>query len=322
MITIGVVMGSAYADDFSHIIRGLCRRGKERGNVNLIFFPGLPDSSRSGCTDWEYEGSAVSMVDVLIIADQNTLHMLLEQPEGSIFSNVLEHIPYVLLKNDAGHVFDQACDLAERRTAEADNEDQDGFFAGDSESQRGNRFEHALEFAMTAHKGQMRKGSSIPYIVHPIETALIAMTLTRDQDVIIASLFHDIIEDTHYSAKEIEDAFGARIAYLVQMESENKRSGQNASETWKIRKQEFIDSLDSKSYDGKIIALADKLSNMRATYQGCCNNGDHFWDRFNEKRKEMHYWYYRTIADKLREFEDTDAWQELDRLIRKVFETE
>ena len=122
-----------------------------------------------------------------------------------------------------------------------------------------------------------------------------------------------------FRSKEIEDAFGAHIARLVQQESEDKRIGQSASETWKIRKQEFIDGLDKKSKDVKVIALADKLSNMRATYEGYCKNGEQFWLRFNEKRKEMHGWYYRTVADKLREFEDTDAWQELDRLIEKVF---
>lgn len=328
MITIGVMMSNEYAGYSSHMIRGLCNRVKEKENVNLIFFPGILGSAAVNEKEEEPEegyGEAVSLVDVLVISDQDMLHTLLEQPEGGLFSNVLEHVPYVMLRDDAGQVFDEACALAERKGAAPDketedlNDIQDDFFGGESKAQRRDKFERALEFAMAAHKGQVRKGSSIPYIVHPIETALIAMTLTRDQDIIIAALLHDIIEDTHYSAKEIEDAFGSHISHLVQMESENKRVGQKASDTWKIRKQEFIDSLDDKSKDEKIIALADKLSNMRATYQGCCKHGDEFWQRFNQKRKEMHHWYYRTVADKLREFEDTDAWQELDRLIRKVY---
>lgn len=320
MTTVGVLMSNAYVDYSSHLIRGLCLRAKEQGNVNLIFFPGIlgSDFVSRGREDGQYD-EAVSLADVFIISDQEMLHMLLEQPEHSIFSNILEHTPYVLLKDDAGDVLERACALAEGGTSEpAVYED---FFQPekDSRTQRRDNFERALEFAMMAHKGQVRKGSSIPYIVHPIETALIAMTLTDDQDIIIAAMFHDIIEDTRYSAKEIEDAFGAHIARLVQQESEDKRIGQSASETWKIRKQEFIDGLDKKSKDVKVIALADKLSNMRATYEGYCKNGEQFWLRFNEKRKEMHGWYYRTVADKLREFEDTDAWQELDSLIEKVF---
>lgn len=323
MITIGVVMSNAYADYSAHVIRGLCSRAKEQECVNLIFFPNILESDM----DQNYYQDAVSLVDVLLVSDQKMLQMLLEQPEGSLFSNVLEHVPYLLLKDDTGNVFDEACALAEghplAKEEDAGTDDTDLFAKrGLSKTQRRDQFERALEFAMRAHKGQVRKGSSLPYIVHPIETALIAMTLTRDQDIIIASLFHDIIEDTRYSAKDIEDRFGSRIAHLVQMESENKRKGQDASETWKLRKQEFIDGLDDKSKEEKIIALADKLSNMRATRQGYLKNDEKFWERFHQKDKNMHGWYYRTVADKLREFEDTDAWKELDRLIREVFENQ
>ncbi len=323
MITIGVVMSSAYAAYSSHLIRGLCSRAKKRDNVNLIFFPGIRESDFSVNSEEAQESEGlVQIADVLIISDSQMLQMLLEQPEGSLFSNVLEHIPYILLEDDAGRVFDRACALAEGRPFETEDGPDEDLFSdtGQSKANKRDNFERALEFAMKAHKGQLRKGSSIPYIVHPIETALIAMTLTRDQDIIIASLFHDIVEDTPYSAKDIEDAFGSRIARLVQMESENKRKGQDACETWKIRKQEFIDGLDDKSKDEKIIALSDKLSNMRATYQGYLKNDEKFWERFNQKDKKMHGWYYRTVADKLREFEDTDAWQELDRLIHDVFD--
>lgn len=322
MITIGVVMSSAYAAYSSHLIRGLCSRAKERENVNLIFFPGVLESDFGVSGEEEARGyeDSVQIVDVLIISDSKMLQMLLEKPEGSFFSNILEHVPYILLKDDAGHVLDQACALAQGKSFEPVIEED--VFSDEARRREKKRddFERALEFAMKAHKGQVRKGSAIPYIVHPIETALIAMTLTRDQDIIIASLFHDIVEDTPYSAKDIEDGFGSRIAGLVQMESENKRKGQDASQTWKIRKQEFIDSLDHKSRDAKIIALSDKLSNMRATYQGYLKHDEKFWERFNQKDMKMHEWYYRTVADKLREFEDTDAWKELDRLIHKVFD--
>ncbi len=318
MITIGVLMGSAYADDSVHVMNSLCRLSKERWDVNLLFFPGI--ESRDLCT--RRAGGACcedtqSLVDAFIIVGQKLLGMLLDQPKGSIFADLLEHTPYVLLKDDQDDVkqaFAQACALA----ADTGGTDKRRM----ERKERKDNFERALEFAMRAHKGQVRKGSTVPYIVHPIETALIAMTLTRDQDIMIAALFHDIIEDTPYGAGDIEAAFGSRIARLVQSNSENKRKGQNASDTWKIRKQEFIDSLDQKTKEEKMIALADKLSNMRATYQGSRKHKEDFWLRFNEKRKEMHHWYYRTVAEKLREFEDTEAWIELDHLIRKVYEND
>lgn len=317
MITIGVMLSNAYADYSMHMIRGLCSRVKEFKNVNLIFFPGISGSDLSGNGGGRQDGNyedAVSLVDALIISDQEMLQMLLSQPEGSPLYNILEHIPYVLLKDDGGDVLDQACALAERNPAQEETAAALG-----SKAKKRDDLEHALEFAMRAHKGQVRKGSSVPYIVHPIETALIAMTLTRDQDIIVASLLHDIIEDTHYGAKDIENIFGPRVAHLVQLQSEDKRKGQDAADTWKIRKQEFIDSLGSQAEEEKIIALSDKLSNMRATRGGFLKHGEQFWQRFNQKDKNMHHWYYRTVADKLKEFEDTDAWQELDRLIREVF---
>ena len=329
MITIGVIMSNAYADYSAHMIRGLCSRVKEKEGVNLIFFPGMLCSdleSKEESAQLPFYEDSIALVDVLIISDQEMLQMLLDQPEGALFSNFLEHVPYILLKDDTAQIFEQACALAEGQSSEPPDhtlEDEEGDLfttPKQTKAQRRDRFERALEFAIKAHKGQVRKGSSVPYIFHPIETALITMTLTRDQDIIIAALFHDIIEDTRYSAKDIEDAFGSRVAHIVQMESENKRKGQDASETWKIRKQEFIDGLDHKSKDEKIIALADKLSNMRATRQGYLKNDEKFWDRFHQKDKNMHGWYYRTVANKLREFEDTDAWQELNRLIGEVFE--
>lgn len=315
MITIGVLMGSAYADDSAHVMNRLCRLSKERWDVNLLFFPGIENCdlctrrADSAC----YEDTR-SLVDVFIVVGRKLYGMLLDQPKGTLFADLFKHTPYVLLKDDQDDVkeaFAQAYALA----ADAGNIDK-------QRTERKDSFERALEFAMRAHKGQVRKGSTVPYIVHPIETALIAMTLTRDQDIVIAALFHDIIEDTPYGAGDIEAAFGSRIARLVQSNSENKRKGQNASDTWKIRKQEFIDSLDQKSKEEKMIALADKLSNMRATYQGSRKHKEDFWLRFNEKRKEMHHWYYRTVAEKLREFADTEAWIELDHLIQKVYEND
>ena len=97
MITIGVVMSNAYADYSAHMIRGLCRRAKEQESINLIFFPSVLASDfvhqeKGEITDFYQD--AVSLVDVLIVSDQKMLQMLLEQPEGSMFSNVLEHVPY------------------------------------------------------------------------------------------------------------------------------------------------------------------------------------------------------------------------------------
>jgi len=181
--------------------------------------------------------------------------------------------------------------------------------------------DRAIIFATRAHSGTFRKGTNIPYIVHPIEAAAIAATITDDPDVLAAAVLHDVVEDTDATVDEIRFFFNDHIAKLVEAESENKRRDLPPQETWMLRKMETLDFLRNKAdREAKILALADKLSNMRAIHRDQKSVGDKLWERFNEKRKERHGWMYRQVADALYELKDTIAWQEYDDLIRKTFE--
>ena len=180
--------------------------------------------------------------------------------------------------------------------------------------------DRAIIFATRAHSGATRKGTNIPYIVHPIEAAAIVSAMTDDEEVIAAAILHDVLEDTDATWDDLYARFGHRIAELVANESENKRRTLPASLTWKMRKQETITFLETKAdRDAKMLALADKLSNLRAIYRDVCIIGDKVWERFNEKDKNMHGWMYRSIAEALRELEDHPCWQEYDRLVRTIF---
>lgn len=181
------------------------------------------------------------------------------------------------------------------------------------------RYEEALDFATKAHAGVFRKGTDIPYITHPIETARIAAEMTDDDDVIIAALLHDIIEDTVYTAGDIEERFGERVAQLVLEESENKRSNEPAALTWKIRKDEALYKLKNASSEARLIALADKLSNMRTSAARYRQIGKDMWQNFNMKDESMQEWYYRSFAECTDEFADTPQWQEYVRLCGEVF---
>ena len=77
--------------------------------------------------------------------------------------------------------------------------------------------EEAAEFAREAHRGMFRKGTEIPYIVHPIETAVIVASFTDDEEVIAAALLHDVVEDTDVTGEELEHRFGPRVAGLVRL---------------------------------------------------------------------------------------------------------
>jgi len=181
--------------------------------------------------------------------------------------------------------------------------------------------DRAIIFATKAHSGTTRKGTNVPYIVHPIEAAAIVSAMTDDEEIIAAAVLHDVLEDTEATAEELQACFGERITRLVQDESENKRKELPAALTWKIRKQETITFLKTKaSHEAKMLALADKLSNLRAIHRDACIIGDKVWERFNEKDKKMHGWMYRGIAEALKELEAHPTWQEYDRLVRTVFD--
>ena len=181
--------------------------------------------------------------------------------------------------------------------------------------------DRAIIFATRAHSGTYRKGTKIPYIVHPIEAASIVATMTDDPDMIAAAVLHDVVEDTDATVEEIRFFFNEHIAKLVEAESENKRKDLPPQETWMVRKMETLTFLrEEADREAKILALADKLSNMRAVHRDQKTIGDQLWERFNEKSKEKHGWMYRQVAEALSELKDTFAWQEYDRLVKKTFE--
>lgn len=182
-------------------------------------------------------------------------------------------------------------------------------------------FEQAAVFAAVAHRGTTRKGNRIPYLFHPMEAAAIVSEMTDDQELIAAAVLHDVVEDTEVTLSELRQYFGERIAWYVSGESENKRAELPPESTWVLRKQETIDFLNHQAdTNAKMLALADKLSNMRSIARDVRIFGDRLWERFHQKDKAMHGWMYRQIAEALRELSEFPAWQEYDELIKQVFE--
>ena len=165
----------------------------------------------------------------------------------------------------------------------------------------------AAEFAAKAHEGAVRKGSRIPYIYHPMEAAVIVAQMTEDEEVIAAAYLHDVLEDTAVTAEQLEEEFGGRVLALVSAETEDK------SLSWRERKQAAIEHLKTASRE-------EKLSNMRSTARDYMAEGEHVWQRFNEKRRECHQWYMAGMLEGLKELEDTTAYQEFRQLFHFVYE--
>lgn len=178
-----------------------------------------------------------------------------------------------------------------------------------------------MYYAAEAHCGQKRKMSGIPYILHPMEVCAIVGTMTGDEDVLVAALLHDTVEDCNADPKEIKEKFGARTAALVQSETEDKRSQRPESETWRERKEESLLMLEhTKDLDVKILWLADKLSNLRSFYREYQRIGEELWQHLHEKDPKKQGWYYRTVAKSVKELEKTAAYEEFCELVGRMFD--
>ena len=179
--------------------------------------------------------------------------------------------------------------------------------------------DRAIIFAVKAHAGTERRGKGFPYIVHPMEAVEIVATMTSDQELLAAAALHDTVEDTEVTVDQLREEFGDRIAALVASESDTFQVGVSEEDSWHERKEAAISRLAEASHDAKIVALGDKLSNMRAIARDYSVMGDDLWNIFHAKDPKDHEWHYRGLADSLRELEDTFAFKEFENLIDQVF---
>lgn len=183
------------------------------------------------------------------------------------------------------------------------------------------KLDKALQFAIQAHKGQTRKISNAPYILHPIEVCAIVGALTDDEDTMCASLLHDVVEDTDRGIDEIREIFGERVAELVSYETENKYRELPAAATWKRRKEETLKHLrECDDISVKIMWLGDKLSNVRSLLKDYKKNGEAVWECFNQKDKNEQAWYYYSVADAIKnELGNTYEFSEYENILNKIF---
>jgi len=179
--------------------------------------------------------------------------------------------------------------------------------------------DRALVFAVQAHAGTERRGKGFPYIVHPLEAVTIVATMTADQELLAAAALHDTVEDTDVTLERIRAEFGDPVAALVEEESDVFVEGIAEEDSWHVRKKTAIERLAKASREAKIVALGDKLSNMRAIARDYALQGESFWNLFHVKDRKAHEWRYRALVEALRELDGTFAFQEFERLVNQVF---
>lgn len=179
--------------------------------------------------------------------------------------------------------------------------------------------DRAIIYAVRAHAGTERRGKGFPYIVHPMEAMAIVASLTADQELLAAAALHDVVEDTALTVEDIRAEFGDRVAELVEAESDKFVEGVSESDSWRTRKQAAIDRLAEAPLEVKMIAMGDKLSNMRAIARDYALQGDGLWNLFHVKDRASHEWHYRGLAASLRSLAGTPAYDEFERLVNQVF---
>lgn len=175
----------------------------------------------------------------------------------------------------------------------------------------------AILYATQMHSGQLRKGTNLPYIVHPMEVLNILTRMNAHEALLMAGVLHDVVEDTDAVIEDIAARFGEEVAVLVDAHTE-----QNKHLPWWERKLQAIEHLRTAPRDVKLLILADKLSNIRSMAADHARIGDKLWERFCAD-KAMQSRYYSMSIDALADMaEDPDArwaYWELNALYKEVF---
>jgi (p)ppGpp synthase/HD superfamily hydrolase len=180
----------------------------------------------------------------------------------------------------------------------------------------GPRFRRAFLFAADKHAGQTRKASTIPYIAHLMGVASLVLEFGGDEDLAIAALLHDVVEDCGGAPMlaEVRRRFGARVARVV--------NGCTDSDTipkppWRERKETYIRHLKSADAETRLVSAADKLNNVRSILADYRNVGESVWARFNGGR-EGTLWYYRALLEEFLRRKPNRLIREFELAVREL----
>ena len=189
------------------------------------------------------------------------------------------------------------------------------------------RFDNALQFAHGVHRSQPRKDTTIPYVSHLLSVAGLVLESGGDEDLAIAALLHDAVEDAEdMSGEEMSDRirarFGDRVADIVDGCSDAKSSPGESKPPWRSRKEAYLEHLRSAPNDVLRVSIADKVHNARSIAADQDRFGEALWKRFSSTSEESH-WYYTSLRDIYKErISDSYLIKELDIAIARIWPTD
>mgnify|MGYP005843488601 CR=1 FL=1 len=150
-------------------------------------------------------------------------------------------------------------------------------------------FREALLFALEAHGEQLRKGSAVPYITHPVGVATVLAQYEFDAEVVAAGLLHDVVEDAGVPVAELARRFGERVAALVEAITERKHDEVPGAplRPWEIRKAELLSRLEGAPLEAVALKAADALHNAQSILRDVRVVGPGVWQRFRRGREDQ-----------------------------------
>lgn len=164
------------------------------------------------------------------------------------------------------------------------------------------RLNHAIRVASRAHEGQFRKGSDTPYIAHPMAVAMITQQYMEDEDIFIAALLHDVLEDVPkwtYSRDNIREDFGEEVLSIVEDVSEPNINIPILA-AWTQRKNYYIEHISQTNNPKSIIvSIADKIHNMSEILREYETKGEDVWQNFHvDKGREI--WFFEEVFNSIK----------------------
>lgn len=162
----------------------------------------------------------------------------------------------------------------------------------------GPRLQQAFRYAAEKHAGQTRKKTAVPYLSHLMAVASLVLEAGGDEDMAIAALLHDVVEDCGGMPRlrEIRRKFGPRVAKIVEGCTD---SFSDPKPPWLERKQSYLARLKREDRDTRLVSASDKLHNVRTILTDYRQHGESIWKRFNGGRDGT-LWYYRALSDEFR----------------------
>ena len=159
----------------------------------------------------------------------------------------------------------------------------------------GSRLQRAFRYAAEKHAGQTRKQTAIPYLSHLMAVSSLVLEAGGDEDMAIAGLLHDVVEDCGGMPRlrEVRKEFGARVAKIVEGCTD---SYVEPKPEWLQRKEEYLRHLKRADADTRLVSASDKLHNVRTILTDYRQDGESVWERFSGK-KEGTLWYYRALSN-------------------------